>query len=365
MSASGMTVRGAVAFAANAPLEIVDLTLRAPREGEVLVRMLAAGLCHSDLSMIEGKIASYGFPIVPGHEGAGVVVTCGPGVTGLVPGDHVVPTPIPECRQCPACLSGRTNLCHRMARRPESPLSFEGRPVEAFSSLATFADHAVIEEIRLAKISPAVPPEIACYIGCGVITGVGSALTAADLWPGCTVAVFGLGGVGLCVVQGARMAGAARIIGIDLNPAREAIAREYGATDFIDPRATEDAPAAIRALTAGGVDCAFECVGATALMQQALHATNPAGGQVVSVGIPASGSELRFDPALFMTGRSWKGALLGGEKPRTVIPRLADWYASGFLRLDGLISHRLPLDEINRGFAMMKSGEAVRTVILY
>ena len=365
MSIQAMKVRGAVAFAADRALEIVALDLRAPREGEVMVRMLAAGLCHSDLSMLEGKIASYGFPILLGHEGAGVVVAYGPGVTSVKPGDYVVPTPIPECRACTNCLSGRTNLCERMFSRPESPFSFEGQPVAAFSSLGTFADHSVIEEIRLARVTPAVPPEIACYIGCGVLTGVGSALTAADLWPGCSVAIFGLGGIGLCVLQGARIAGAARIIGVDINPAREATARDYGATDFINPRETPDVPAAIRALTGAGVDCAFECVGHTALMAEAFACTTPAGGQAVSVGIAPSGSELRFDPAAFMTGRSWKGALLGGEKPRSAIPRLADWYERGFLRLDDLISHRLTLDEVNQGFALMKSGDTVRSVILY
>ena len=360
-----MDVRAAVAFAPNEPLEIVTLQLDPPGEGQALVRFEAAGLCHSDLSLMEGKLPQFAFPIIPGHEGAGIVVACGPGVKGLQPGDHVVPTPMPECRQCKNCLSERSNLCVEMFNPRPSPFSYQGERVGNFCSLATFADHSVISEYQLAKVSPTAPPDIACYIGCGVLTGVGSALHAADLEPGCSVAVFGLGGIGLCALQGARIAGASRIIGIDINPDREGIARELGATDFINPRECNDVVGKIRELSGGGVDFSFECVGNTTLIRQAIECTDPGSGTVVSVGVAGGGAEVSLDPTLLLTGRSWKGAMLGGEKPRTAVPRLVDWYEQGFLKLDSLVSHRIKHDEINRGFDMMRSGEATRTVILY
>jgi S-(hydroxymethyl)glutathione dehydrogenase/alcohol dehydrogenase len=358
-------VRAAVAVAANAPLEVVTLDLAPPAEGEVLVRINAAGLCHSDLSAMEGKIARYSFPIVPGHEGAGTVVACGPGVTSVAPGDHVVPVAIPECRVCPACTSGRTNACIELRNLPPSRLFWDGTPVPSFCGLGTFADHAVITENRLAKIRPDAPDDIVCYIGCGVATGVGAALHTAKVSPGSTVAIVGMGGIGLSVLQGARIAGATRIVCIDTNASREAICRKFGATDFIDPAQVPDLGAAIQAIVPGGVDFAFECVGHTGLMRTMLEATNPGWGVGVSVGIPPSGSTLALDPASFMMGRSWKGSLLGGDKTRTAVPRLVDWYCDGFLKLDELVTHRIGLDEINHGFDMMKSGEAIRTVIVF
>jgi S-(hydroxymethyl)glutathione dehydrogenase/alcohol dehydrogenase len=360
-----MKIKAAVATAANVPLQIMTVDLAPPGEGEVLVRMHAAGLCHSDLSLMEGKIGHYGFPIVPGHEGAGTVVSCGPGVTGLEPGDHVVPVAIPECRVCPNCTSGKTNACVEMRNPPSPRFALEGAPVTAFCGLGTFADHAVITESRLAKIRPDAPDHIACYIGCGVITGVGAALQTAKVGPGSSVAIVGMGGIGLSVLQGARIAGAVKIICIDLNPEREAICRDYGATHFIDARSAPDLVSAINAIVPGGVDFGFECVGHPVLMRSVLEATNPGWGMGISVGIPPSGTELVFDPSSFMMGRSWKGSVLGGEKTRTTIPRLVDWYCDGFLKLDELITHRLSLDEINRGFDYMKSGEAIRSVILF
>jgi len=358
-------VRAAVAVAANAPLEVVTLDLAPPSEGEVLVRIHAAGLCHSDLSAMEGKVARYSFPIVPGHEGAGTVVACGPGVTSVAPGDHVVSVAVPECRVCPACTSGRTNACVELRNLPPSRLSWDGTPVPTFCGLGTFADHAVITENRLAKIRPDAPDDIVCYIGCGVTTGVGAALHTAKVSPGSTVAIVGMGGIGLSVLQGARIAGATRIVCIDTNASREAICRTFGATDFIDPAQVPDLGAAIQAIVPGGVDFAFECVGHTGLMRTMLEATNPGWGVGVSVGIPPSGSTLALDPASFMMGRSWKGSLLGGDKTRTAVPRLVDWYCDGFLKLDELVTHRIGLDEINNGFDMMKSGEAIRTVIVF
>jgi S-(hydroxymethyl)glutathione dehydrogenase/alcohol dehydrogenase len=359
-----MQVKAAVAVGENLPLEILELQLREPREGEVLVRMHAAGLCHSDLSMLEGKIKSYTFPIVLGHEGAGTVVRCGPGVEGLVPGDHVVPVAVPQCGECANCLSDRTNFCLEMVKRPPSPFSRNGEAVSAFCGLGTFADHSVIRESQLAKIGPA-PDDIVCYIGCGVITGVGAAMKTAGVTPGSSVVIIGMGGIGLSALQGARIAGAARIIAVDLNPAREAISRSFGATDFINPAEVPDLAAAIAALVPGGVDYALECVGRPNLMRLALEVTNPAWGTAVSVGIAPSDTELTFNPASFMTGRTWKGSLLGGEKTRTTIPQLVQWYLDGVLKLDELVTHRIELGEVNHGFDMMKSGEAIRTVVVF
>jgi S-(hydroxymethyl)glutathione dehydrogenase/alcohol dehydrogenase len=359
-----MKVKAVVATAVNAPLQVMTLDLAPPGEGEVLVKMHAAGLCHSDLSVLEGKLPQFPFPIILGHEGAGVVVACGPGVTSLKPGDHVVPVSVPECRVCASCISGKTNVCEEMRKAPPSPFSLDGKRVNAFCSLATFADHSVITESRLAKIRPDAPDDIVCCIGCGVITGVGAALRTAKVEPGSTVAIVGMGGIGLCVLQGARIAGAARIIAIDRNAAREAISRDYGATHFINPANVADLGAAIREIVPAGVDFAFECVGNAALMRTMLEATS-ASGMGVSVGIPGGGAQVTFDPSTFMTGRSWKGSLLGGEKTRTTVPRLVDWYCDGFLKLDELVTHRLQPEQINHGFAMMKSGEAIRSVILY
>jgi S-(hydroxymethyl)glutathione dehydrogenase/alcohol dehydrogenase len=360
-----MQVRAAVAFAPNEPLAVRELELSPPGEGEVLVQMKASGLCHSDLSVMQGKVPRYTFPIVLGHEGAGVVVECGPEVTSVQPGDHVVPVAVPECRQCVNCTSGRTNLCLQMYAPVPSHFILDGQPITSFLGLATFADHAVISEVRLAKIRRDAALDVACYVGCGVVTGVGSALRTAPVKPGSSVAVFGLGGIGLNVVQGARIAGAARIYGIDTNPRRASIARSLGATDFIDPRSVADVAAHIRSLSGGGVDFSFECIGNIEVMRAALECTNPAWGVAVCVGIPGGGAQMTFDPAMLMTGRTWKGSLLGGEKTRTVVPQLVDWYVNGLLRLDELVTHRLGLEEINRGFEMMRSGEAIRSVVVY
>ena len=361
-----MQVRAAVAFSPNRPLEVVTLELGAPGDGEVLVQMKATGLCHSDLSMLEGKVAGFGgFPTVLGHEGAGVVIKCGSGVTSLKPGDHVIPVAVPECRQCCNCTSGKTNLCAELFEPPGSRFSYQGQPIESFMGLGTFAEYSVIGENKLAKIRTDVPLDVVCYIGCGVLTGVGSVLQTAKVTPGSSVAVFGLGGIGLNVFQGAKIAGATQIIAIDINPDREVVARNFGATEFINPKNVQDIVADIQTLTKGGVDFSFECIGNTALIRTAVDCTNPGWGVTVSVGVPASGSEVSFNPMEMMVGRTWKGALLGGEKPRTVVPKLVDWYANGFLRVDELITHRVALEDINRGFDMMKSGEAIRTVVVY
>jgi S-(hydroxymethyl)glutathione dehydrogenase / alcohol dehydrogenase len=357
-------VRAAIAIAANRPLEIVTLQLDAPGPGEVLVQMKATGLCHSDLTALEGRVPRFSFPMVLGHEGAGIVVECGPGVTTVAPGDHVVPSAVPECRQCHYCASGRTNMCVRMFEPPVSRSSYHSQPVTSFCGTATFAEYSVIAEDRLAKIRSDAPLGTVCYVGCGVLTGVGAVLRTGQVTPGSTVAVFGLGGIGLNVIQGARIAGARRIIGVDVNPERQASARGMGATDFVNPREVEgELSAHLRGMTNGGVDFAFECVGNEELVRQALESTNPAWGVAVGVGIVPPGKKATFEPSSFMTGRTWKGSFLGNEKPRSVVPRLVDWYMDGFLKIDELITHRISLEQINEGFDLMRTGKAIRTVI--
>jgi S-(hydroxymethyl)glutathione dehydrogenase/alcohol dehydrogenase len=361
-----MKIRAAIAVAAYQPVEVTTVDLDPPGQGEVLIKMKATGLCHSDLGILEGKLGRYTFPLVLGHEGAGVVVECGPGVVGFTEGDLVIPSALPECGQCQLCLSGRTNLCVKQATMPPSRLSHRGQPLMAFCGTSTFAEYTVVTQERLTKIRADAPADKVCCIGCGVMTGVGAALTTAKVHPGSSVAVFGLGGIGLSTVQGAKIAGASKIIGIDINHARESFARQLGATHFINPKVTDDVVAQIRALTGGlGVDFAFECVGSDVLSRQAVDASNHAWGKCVAVGIPPGGKPLNFDPMSFLTGRTWTGSLLGGERPRSAVPRLVDWYMDGFLKLDELVTHQITLDEINHGFDMMRSGEAIRSVVVF
>jgi S-(hydroxymethyl)glutathione dehydrogenase / alcohol dehydrogenase len=360
-----MKTRAAVAWRPNEPLEVVEVDLDAPGPGQVLVEIKATGLCHSDLSVLEGKVPRYPFPIVLGHEGAGIVLECGQGVAGFAPGDMVVPAPIPQCGVCHLCRSGRTNICVEQWIIPPSPLSYKGERLSAFCGNATFAQHAVISQHSLAKVNPAAKPDGACYVGCGVMTGVGSALTTAKVTAGSSVVVFGLGGIGLNVLQGAKLAGARQIIGVDLNASREAVGRRFGMTDFLNPADGDDVAKRIVELTGGGADFTFDCVGLIELHRQALEAAHPCWGVAVAVGIPGPGRSLDLDPRLFTTGRVLTGALLGGERPKEAIPRLVDWYIEGYLEIDELISHRITLDEINRGFDMMRSGEAVRTVVIF
>lgn len=359
-----MKTRAAVAWKPNEPLEIVEVDLAPPGPGQVLIEMKATGICHSDLSLIEGKVARYAFPVVAGHEGAGIVLECGPGVTDFVPGDMVVPSAIPQCGKCANCLSGRTNICSQQWVIPPSPISFEGREISAFCGTATFAEHAVIHQQSLAKVRSDAPAASACYVGCGVMTGVGAALKTGNVTPGSSVAIFGLGGIGLNVLQGAKIAGARMIIGIDINADRDAIGRTFGMTHFINPKVDGDPVAAIQKLTGGGADFTFECVGNVELTRQAVESSHPCWGRGVAVGVAGSGL-LEIDPRVFITGRQWTGSLLGGDQPKEAIPRLVDWYMDGFLKIDELISHRITLDEINRGFDMMRSGEATRTVVIF
>lgn len=360
-----MRTRAAVAWKANEPMEIMEVDLAPPGPGQVLIEMKATGLCHSDLTVLEGKVARFPFPLVAGHEGAGIVLECGEGVTEFGPGDMVIPSPIPQCGKCHFCRSGRTNICEAQWLVAPSPISLNGQSISAFSGTATFAEHAVIHQQSLAKVRLDAPAASACYVGCGVMTGVGAALKSGGVTPGSTVAIFGLGGIGLNVLQGAKIAGARIIIGVDINADREAVGRQFGMTHFVNPKVESDPVGAIHKLTGGGADFTFECVGNEHLVKQAVDASHPCWGRGVAVGIASSGKPLELDPRSFITGRVWTGSLLGGERPKEAIPRLIDWYMDGFLKIDELISHRIAFDEINHGFDMMRSGEAVRTVVIF
>lgn len=359
-------VRAAVAFAPNQPMQIVEVALRDPGAGEVLVRFLATGLCHSDLHVLDGSL-EHPFPVVCGHEGLGEVVEVGPGVEGLAPGDRVVPFLIPDCGKCPFCLSGRTNYCLEFASRQDpaqSPFSLEGQPLARFMAIGSFAEMSVVAADQLTRVSPQAAPDQACCIGCGVTTGVGAALISAKVAPGSSVAVFGVGGVGLSVVQGARLAGAAMIIAVDVNAGKRGVAMAMGATHFLNPAEHEDVALAIQGLTGLGADYSFECVGKPALAALALASTNPAWGLAIVVGVMPTGSHLQCEPNQLLTGRRWTGSFMGGAK-RADVARYVDMFVAGEIRLEGLVSHRLRLDEINRGFDMMKAGEGVRSVVVY
>ena len=368
-----MKTRAAVAFAAKQPLEIVELDLDGPRAGEVMVEIKATGVCHTDAYTLSGNDPEGLFPAVLGHEGAGVVLEVGPGVTSLVPGDHVIPLYTPECRNCKFCLSGRTNLCQAIRTTqgkglmPDgtSRFSYKGQQVLHYMGTSTFANHTVLPEIALAKIRKDAPFEKVCYIGCGVTTGVGAVINTAKVRPGSNVAVFGLGGIGLNVLQGARMVGADKIIGVDLNPEREAMARKFGMTHFINPKDTPDVVAAIAELTDGGVDYSFECIGNVNVMRQALECCHKGWGESVIIGVAGAGQEIATRPFQLVTGRVWKGSAFGGAKGRTDVPKIVDWYMDGKIAIDDLITHVMPLEDINKAFELMHHGESIRTVVTF
>jgi S-(hydroxymethyl)glutathione dehydrogenase/alcohol dehydrogenase len=337
-----------------------------PGPGEVQVRLLATGLCHSDLHILNGDAAQT-FPVILGHEGVGDVISVGDGVNAFAPGDRVIPYLIPDCGVCPFCRSGRTNLCVQFGLRrqqPKTPFFLDGKPVASFMSLGTFADTTVVAADMLTKVATAASPDLACCVGCGVTTGLGAALISAKVSRGSSVAVFGVGGVGLSVVQGSRIAGAQRIIAVDTNNAKAGVAKRLGATDFINPREVENVVAAIHKLTGLGADFAFDCVGSGALARQALECTNPAWGLGVCIGVLPTGQELSTAPFNLMSGRHWTGSLMGGAK-RQDVARFVDMYVAGDYDLGELVSHRLEHDDINRGFDMMRSGESVRSVVIY
>jgi S-(hydroxymethyl)glutathione dehydrogenase/alcohol dehydrogenase len=368
-----MDVRAALAIAAGKPLEIATVKLDGPREGEVLVEIKATGICHTDEFTLSGADPEGLFPAILGHEGAGIVVECGPGVKSVKKGDHVIPLYTPECRQCPSCLSRKTNLCQLIrgtqgkGLMPDatSRFSIDGQPILHYMGTSTFSNHIVVPEIALAKIRSDAPFDKVCYIGCGVTTGVGAVIFTAKVEAGANVVVFGLGGIGLNVIQGAKMVGADKIIGVDLNPAREAMARSFGMTHFINPREVDNVVDAIVQLTDGGADYSFECIGNTTTMRQALECCHKGWGQSIIIGVAAAGQEISTRPFQLGPGREWKGSAFGGARGRTDVPKIVDWYMDGKLRIDELITHKLKLDDINEGFALMKRGESIRSVVMY
>ena len=368
-----MKTRAAVAWQAGQPLTIEELDLDGPRAGEVLVEIKATGICHTDYYTLSGADPEGLFPAVLGHEGAGVVVEVGPGVTSLKPGDHVIPLYTPECRQCKFCLSRKTNLCQQIrgtqgkGLMPDgsSRFSLKGKPVLHYMGCSTFSNYIVAPEIAMAKIRPDAPFDKVCYIGCGVTTGVGAVIYTAKVEPGANVVVFGLGGIGLNVIQGARMVGADKIIGIDLNPAREAMARKFGMTHFLNPRDHANIVDAIVQLTDGGADYSFECIGNTTTMRQALECCHKGWGQSVIIGVAEAGKEIATRPFQLVTGRVWKGSAFGGARGRTDVPKIVDWYMEGKINIDDLITHKLELADINKGFDLMKSGESIRSVVVF
>jgi S-(hydroxymethyl)glutathione dehydrogenase/alcohol dehydrogenase len=368
-----METRAAVAWAAGKPLTIETIRIAPPKAGEVLVEVMATGVCHTDLYTLSGADPEGLFPAILGHEGAGVVREVGAGVTSLKPGDHVIPLYTPECRQCKTCLSRRSNLCTAIRATqgkgvmPDgtSRFSCDSADVFHYMGCSTFANFTVLPEIALAKVRSDAPFDKICYIGCGVTTGIGAVINTAKVWPGANVAVFGLGGIGLNVIQGARMVGADRIIGVDINPARQEIARKFGMTHFVNPKDHENLVDHLVQLTGGGADYSFECVGSVDLMRQALECCHRGWGVSVIIGVAGAGQEIRTRPFQLVTGRVWKGSAFGGARGRTDVPKIVDWYMDGKIRIDPLITHTLPLDRINEAFDLMHAGESIRTVVMH
>jgi S-(hydroxymethyl)glutathione dehydrogenase/alcohol dehydrogenase len=368
-----MKTRAAVAWKSGAPLTIEEVDLQGPKAGEVLVEIRATGICHTDYYTLSGADPEGIFPSILGHEGAGVVLEVGPNVKSVRAGDHVIPLYTPECRECKFCLSRKTNLCQAIRSTqgrglmPDatSRFSIDGKPLFHYMGTSTFSNHIVVPEIALAKIRSDAPFDKVCYIGCGVTTGVGAVLFTAKVEAGANVAVFGLGGIGLNVIQAARMVGADKIIGVDLNPKREAMARKFGMTHFINPAAVENVVDAIVQLTDGGADYSYECIGNTTTMRQALECCHKGWGQSVIIGVAAAGQEISTRPFQLVTGRVWKGSAFGGARGRTDVPKIVDWYMEGKLNINDLITHTLPLEKINDGFDLMKRGESIRSVVLY
>ena len=369
-----MDVRAAVAHQARAPLVIETVQLEGPRAGEVLVEIKATGICHTDEFTRSGADPEGLFPAILGHEGAGVVVDVGAGVTSVAVGDHVIPLYTPECRQCKSCLSRKTNLCTAIrgtqgrGLMPDgtSRFSLNGQPLHHYMGCSTFSNFTVLPEIAVARIRKDAPFDKVCYIGCGVTTGIGAVINTAKVEPGANVVVFGLGGIGLNVVQGARMVGANMIIGVDLNPAREALARRFGLTHFVNPKdVSGDLVALLVELTGGGADYSFECVGNVDLMRQALECCHRGWGVSVVIGVAGAGQEICTRPFQLVTGRVWKGSAFGGARGRTDVPKIVDWYMDGKINIDDLITHVLPLERINEGFDLMHAGTSIRAVVKY
>jgi S-(hydroxymethyl)glutathione dehydrogenase / alcohol dehydrogenase len=369
-----MKTRAAVAFEAKKPLEIVELDLEGPKAGEVMVEIKATGICHTDAYTLDGFDSEGLFPSVLGHEGAGVVLEVGPGVTSVKPGDHVIPLYTPECRSCKSCLSQKTNLCTSIRATqgkglmPDgaSRFSYKGKVIYHYMGCSTFSNHTVLPEIAVAKIRPDAPFDKACYIGCGVTTGVGAVVNTAKVEPGANCIVFGLGGIGLNVIQGLKMVGADRIVGVDINPARKAWGERFGMTDFVNPNeVSTDLVQYLVTLTDGGADYTFDCTGNTKVMRQALESCHRGWGVSVIIGVAEAGKEIATRPFQLVTGRTWKGSAFGGARGRTDVPRIVDWYMTGKIEIDPMITHVLKLEDINRGFDLMHKGESIRSVVVY
>jgi S-(hydroxymethyl)glutathione dehydrogenase/alcohol dehydrogenase len=369
-----MKTRAAVATAAGKPLEITEVDLEGPKEGEVLVEIKATGVCHTDEFTRSGADPEGLFPVILGHEGAGVVVDVGKGVTGLRPGDHVIPLYTPECRTCEYCTSGKTNLCQAIRETqgqgvmPDGTSRFSagGEKLFHYMGTSTFANHTVVPEIALAKVREDAPFEKICYIGCGVTTGLGAVMNTAQVQPGDNVVVFGLGGIGLNVIQGARIAGADMIVGVDLNPARREIAEKFGMTHFVNPSEVEsDLVPYLVDLTKGGADYSFECIGNVDVMRTALECCHKGWGTSIIIGVAPAGAEISTRPFQLVTGRNWRGTAFGGAKGRTDVPKIVDWYMDGKINIDDLITHVMPLDKINDAFELMHEGKSIRSVITF
>ena len=369
-----MKVKAAVAHKAGAPLTIETVDLEGPRFGEVLVELKATGVCHTDEFTLSGADPEGLFPAILGHEGAGIVVDVGPGVTTLKKGDHVIPLYTPECRTCEYCLNPKTNLCQAIRSTQgqglmpdgSSRFSLDGRPVLHYMGTSTFAQYTVVPEIALAKIREDAPFDKVCYIGCGVTTGIGAVIFTAKVEVGSKVVVFGLGGIGLNVIQGARLAGADMIVGVDLNPNREAMARKFGMTHFVNPKDVGgDLVPYLVSLTKGGADYTFECIGNVQVMRQALECAHKGWGTSVIIGVAPAGAEISTRPFQLVTGRNWRGSAFGGARGRTDVPKIVDWYMDGKIDIDSLITHTMPLEKINDAFDLMHRGESIRSVVVY
>ncbi|MEO0908239.1 MAG: S-(hydroxymethyl)glutathione dehydrogenase/class III alcohol dehydrogenase [Pseudomonadota bacterium] len=368
-----MKTRAAVAFEAKQPLEIVELDLEGPKEGEVLVEIMATGLCHTDAYTLDGLDSEGIFPSVLGHEGCGIVREIGPGVTSVAPDDHVIPLYTPECGKCKYCLSGKTNLCQAIrvtqgqGLMPDgtSRMSYKGQKIFHYMGCSTFSNFIVLPEIAVAKIRKDAPFDTTCYIGCGVTTGIGAVTKTAKVQAGDNVVVFGLGGIGLNVIQGAKMAGANRIVGVDINDAKADWGKRFGMTDFVNPRHVPDIVALLVDMLDGGADFSFDCTGNTEVMRNALECCHKGWGTSIIIGVAEAGKEISTRPFQLVTGRNWRGSAFGGAKGRTDVPPIVDLYMNGKIEIDPMITHRLSLEEINKGFDLMHAGESIRSVVVF
>lgn len=368
-----MKTRAAIAYKAGEPLVIDTVDLEGPKEGEVLIENMATGICHTDAFTLSGEDPEGIFPAILGHEGAGIVREIGSGVTSVKEGDHIIPLYTPECRECDFCLNPKTNLCQSIRATQGAGLmpdgtsrfSLNGEPIMHYMGTSTFSNFTVLPEIAVAKVRKDAPFEKICYIGCGVTTGIGAVVFDAKVEAGSTVAVFGLGGIGLNVIQGAKMVGASRIIGVDLNPAKVELATKFGMTDFINPKDTPDVVEAICDLTNGGVDYSFECIGNVDVMRQALECCHKGWGESFIIGVAGAGKEISTRPFQLVTGRKWGGSAFGGARGRTDVPKIVDWYMDGKINIDDMITHVMPLDEINTAFDLMHEGKSIRSVVKY